>query len=565
MRERCGRRTSNDPRSFPWEATIRHLLEQVAIGAADPVRSIPLHLRRPRPVSTPPGPGSTGTTAPGPRPRHAASEQGPSAPPPVAPPRAEPPPAERQPDPGTSASGTSDSDVLARALRWRERAVADGVPGAGDLKPGRVRSLVSRGLRSAEEIATGLPETLAHLAPDLAAAMEGEAGSRAASPGHDGAPLADAAASTPQPGPRPRDGTGPGPDDRPGTASGTAADPAPDPVPSPDPDAGPAVDERLKGLTFARFRYQEVPPPAGEVLVEENDVTGGVVLSWPDAVIDDSDEHPTVVIYRVVSDDHAAALLPERRRLRAHRRDLCPHGHRRPPLRARGAPLRRVAPRGCDRGGGGGGPAGAARRGLPRRPPAGRRGPLRPPACRRGMARPRRNRTHPGHPDPAPAGPLRPPRAALGRLRAVRRGLQGHPAGPGRGLPVLGVGRRGDRRRRRDVPADPVPGADTGPARAGPGPDRSASTTSSTRTAATRRSICRGPNRRTAGCTSTAPTSHPRTGSSVTRWACPPCRATRPACRSRPGCATHRATRDDARRWRTCPGPPTPTAPTSRR
>ena len=257
----------------PWRETFAWLFQQFRYGALDPLAHLPDHLRAPRPAA------------------HALDAEG--------------PPASERPSSDSSSAGPAAPDptdpdaVLARVLQWRDRAVANSVSGAGDLKPGHVRSLVSRGLRSAEEIAAGLPPTLGHLATDLAAVLGGGQETGSVPPRSDEVPAAEPAAPRHRPRPRPE------------------AEPGADPAAEPDADAergadrGPAVDAQLKGLTFARYRYQEVPPATEEVLVAENDVTGGVVLSWPDTVTDGAGGRPPVVIYRVVSDDHAEPYSPD--------------------------------------------------------------------------------------------------------------------------------------------------------------------------------------------------------------------------------------------------------------
>jgi hypothetical protein len=231
----------------PWEATVRYLLEQVALGAADPVTRIPPHLRTPKGGRARSGPGT---------------------------PAGDPP-------------GGGGESVLDRVRRWREQAVNAGVPGASELKPSMLRSLVSRGLRTADDIAGGLPPSLAHLAPAIAAAMRGETGGR---PGrHASAEPADADA-----------GRRPVPE-RPG--SDAAAESEPD-------IGGPTIDAQLKGLRFVAFRHHAVPRAAQRVTVEPTP-TGGVALRWPAAAPDDRDGPPAVVIYRVVSDDHAQPMSPD--------------------------------------------------------------------------------------------------------------------------------------------------------------------------------------------------------------------------------------------------------------
>ena len=121
----------------PWADTIRFLIEQVALGGPDPVGRIPARLRSPR--------GRPGAGGP-----------------------ATPPPADDAPR-------TDGDSLLDRVRRWREQALHDDVPGAGELKPSMLRSIVNRGLRTAEDIAGGLPRSLAHLAPAIAEAMRGEA------------------------------------------------------------------------------------------------------------------------------------------------------------------------------------------------------------------------------------------------------------------------------------------------------------------------------------------------------------------------------------------------------
>ena len=234
----------------PWADTIRFLIEQVALGGPDPVGRIPARLRSPR--------GRPGAGGP-----------------------ATPPPADDAPR-------TDGDSLLDRVRRWREQALHDDVPGAGELKPSMLRSIVNRGLRTAEDIAGGLPRSLAHLAPAIAEAMRGEA-----TRGEAGDRAERSAGAAP-----PDVDAGPEAADEPGDEAAT------------DPDiGGPTVDARLKGLRFVRFRHHAVPRPTDRVTVEPTP-TGGVTLRWPE-VATDREEPAAVVIYRVVSDGNAAPISPD--------------------------------------------------------------------------------------------------------------------------------------------------------------------------------------------------------------------------------------------------------------
>ena len=149
--------------------------------------------------------------------------------------------------------------MLERLVRWRKKAIADGIAEASGLRVSFLRSLARQGLRSVEEIASSLPTPMAHLAPALAAALR-EHGPTA--PPDDG----DRAAR-PQPGPVTNGGA-------------DATSPAPD-----EPDTRrrrAVVDARLKGVTFVRFDDRAAGPPAGRLTVTASP-TGGVVLTWDEA------------------------------------------------------------------------------------------------------------------------------------------------------------------------------------------------------------------------------------------------------------------------------------------
>jgi hypothetical protein len=357
----------------PWEPTIRFLLEKVAVGHPDPVGALPPHLRRPvstrrdtgwswdrrprvtgprpaaepdpqstagpapvrpAPAPEPPGSGSfdwapvTGGWTSPPPPSASSAAPPPSAPPRPAPPRPTPAtPASTTPGPsapepahetspagsGAAADGPTDP-VLERLVRWREKAIAEGIADASRLRVSFLRSLARQGMRSVEEIASSLPPAVAHLAPALSAALR------------DRGPTTTTGDDRPQPGPPPSAAS----------ASASAAASVPE-EPDGAPDEGPVVDARLKGVRFARFDEQGRKPPTGRLTVTPGP-TGGVVLTWDEAgaagtgrhaAADEAahgtgrkagrragreagrDDRDPVVIYRVVSDDHGQPYGPE--------------------------------------------------------------------------------------------------------------------------------------------------------------------------------------------------------------------------------------------------------------
>ena len=271
----------------PWEQTIRWLFEQVALGVSDPVGALPPHLRLPR---TPR------------RAAHRRSGPAPGPPPDRVPGVAPTPRPHPVPGPVQRASGTpaESDDLLARAVRWRDEVVARGEVDAAALKQGMLQSLVARNLRTVEEITPRLPLSLAHLAPELAAVLDGGTPYSAVGP--------DPAATSGRP--EPDSPTGPDPAE----AAGTPTAGVPTPV-EPPRETGPTIDAQLKGLRFSRFLHLEVAEADTELEVGESP-TGGIELRW-DEPADGATEgpaatgQPLVVIYRVVSDDAGEPQSPD--------------------------------------------------------------------------------------------------------------------------------------------------------------------------------------------------------------------------------------------------------------
>jgi hypothetical protein len=300
----------------PWRGTIRHLLERVALGDPDPVATLPAHLRRPASASRDGGWSWASPPSPRPSPRPSPT------PSPTPSPAPAPSPA---PSPAPAATGTSADAVLDRMVQWRRQAIKDGVRGAAELRMGFLRSLARQGLRSEEEITGSLPGTLAHLAPALAAVMQGGPAPMDARQDARPSPRPDAPT---EPAPAPRtDATAPGSGGIPAPGSGGIPAPESGGIPAPESGGipapeGPAVDDRLKGVRFTPFVDRGRSAPAGRLTVTASP-TGGVDLGW-DAPADDHDRDDAgddtgeprtgpapVVIYRVVADDHQEPYGPD--------------------------------------------------------------------------------------------------------------------------------------------------------------------------------------------------------------------------------------------------------------